>query len=37
LTGAHERAIRRTALVSPTLETVDERPIWRIDRAGGGD
>ena len=37
LTVAHERAMRRTALVSPTLETVDRRPIWRIDRAEGGD
>jgi len=37
LTGANDRAVRRTALVSPTLESVDQRPIWRIDRAGGGD
>jgi hypothetical protein len=35
--GANSRAAERTALVSSALETVDHRPIWRIDRAGGDD
>ena len=35
--GANRRATRRSALVSSALETVDRRPICRIDRAGGDD
>jgi hypothetical protein len=35
--GANRRAARRSGLVSSALETVDRRPICRIDRAGGDD